>query len=178
MTIVLLILAVPFIIALIIVAFVTIKSDIEQKRIKKRDEELLKKWEAKPKTETFYNWVVDTENANKFVKAYREDLVENDDYYLSKKELLENSYEGTKVYKYEPLDLPLKLEGKDVYSYIDEDEWIKVGRLKKNAVIDGKLTLRLFVNQYKRVGYDSMEKDSGDAYFGVECIKTIENEKI
>ncbi|MBR2554318.1 MAG: hypothetical protein IKE94_05585, partial [Aeriscardovia sp.] len=77
MTIVLLILAVPFIIALIIVVSVLIKSNIEQKRIKKRDEELLKKWETKPKTESFYNWVVDTENADKFVKAYREDLVEN-----------------------------------------------------------------------------------------------------
>ena len=136
-----------------------------------------KKAKAEPvmkyRIERAMNWVVDTENAEKFVRAYRDELQENSDYYLSKKELLEDSYEGEKIYKYEPLGLPLKMEGLDVYSYIDEDEWIKVGRLKKNADIDGDLHLFLYVNDYKRIGYDNVEKETGNPYFGVEVSRKI-----
>ena len=146
----------------IISAVVVLK---DRKDLKKRMAE-----PPKPKTTSVYHWVVDTENANRFVKAYKHDLEENDDYSLSAKELRED-YEGEKVYKYEPLELPCKLEGHDVYSYIDENEWIKVGRLKKNADSDGEIKLRLFVNIYKYVTENSVEKESDEPYFGVEVIK-------
>ena len=120
--------------------------------------------------ESVYHWVVDTQNAERFVKAYKQDLQENYDYNLTAKELREY-YIGEKVYKYEPLDLPCKLEGHDVYSYIDDGEWIKVGRLKKNADIDGEITLRLFVNTYKYVTEDSINRETDDPYFGVEVKK-------
>ena len=145
----------------IISAVVVVK---DRKGLKKRMAE-----PPKPKTESIYHWLVDTENAERFVKAYKQDLQENYDYNLSAKELRE--YYIGKVYKYEPLDLPCKLEGHDVYSYIDENEWIKVGRLKKNADIDGEIKLRLFVNIYKYVTENSVEKESDEPYFGVEVIK-------
>ena len=146
---------------------------------------LLIKWANKPskkkavepkqdyRIERSINWVVDSDNVEKFVRYYRDELQENEDYFLPNKDILEDFMEGEKIYKYEPLELPLKMEGKDVYSYIDEDQWIKIGRLKKNADLDGKLTLYLYVNTYKRVNDDSVGKDSGDSYFGVECMKKI-----
>ena len=125
----------------------------------------------KTKTETVINWVVDTENVNRFIKYYRDELEDNDEYHLSAKELKEE-YDHEKVYKYEPLELPLKLNDKEVYSQI-EDEWLKVGRLKKTADLNGDLKLYLYVNEYKYVIEDEVTKEKEDSYFGVETTRTI-----
>ena len=140
------------IITLIVVTINKVKATITKKKAVK----------TAPKIKSIYHWVIDTENADKFEKAYKHDFIENDDYHLSAKELKED-YCNEKVYQYEPMILPLKLDGLDVYSYIDKDEWIKVGRLKKNADIDGKLILRLFPNTYKYVTENSVEKENEEA---------------
>lgn len=131
------------------------------------------KTNEKPKTRTTMNiyYLVDTENAERVRKYYNQDLEEDDEYFQSAKELKE-SYDHEKVWKYEPVEIPFKLEGRDVYTEI-EDEWFKIGRLKKTADIDGKLTCYFYVNEYKYVTEDSVEKEKGDDYFGIEVIKTI-----
>lgn len=120
-------------------------------------------------TETY--WLVDTQHADEFFKAYEEDLVENDDYDLSAKELKED-YEGEKVYRFEPLELPVRMENRDVYSCI-EDKWMKIGRVKKTADLNGKITLYLYPNIYKKVWKDEIEKVSDDSYFGIDVTKIV-----
>lgn len=46
------------------------------------------------------------------------------------------------------------------------DDW-------KTADLDGRLTLYLYPNEYKYVTEDSVEKDKGCHYFGIEVEKTI-----
>ena len=152
-----------FIIFACLFAFSLITNISEKRRLKKVEE-----WRRSlPKYETKINWFAESEYADKFLKAYRNELEENEDYNLSAKELKEY-YDEEKVYKYEPLKLPMKIEDLDVYSYIDEDDWIRIGRLKKNADLDGELTLYLYPNTYKYVTEDNIEKETEDSYFGVE----------
>jgi len=124
------------------------------------------------RTETNTYWVVDCDCAEKYIKYYRDELEENDDYNLSAKELKED-FCDEKVYKFEPLELPLKMEGLDVYSYRDNEEWEKIGRLKKTSDINGELELYLYPNIFKYVTEDSVEKEKGDDYFGIEVTKTV-----
>lgn len=131
-----------------------------------------------PTVHTIINdyWLVDTENENKILKFYKEELDENDDYRLPAKELKED-FEGEKVYKYEPYELPLRMEGREVYSKTDGD-WIRIGRLKKTADIsEGDLKLYLYPNEYKYVTEDGIDKEKDDPYFGIECRKTKVIEK-
>lgn len=130
-----------------------------------------KKEEPRVRTITETYWLVDTQHADEFFKAYEEDLVENDDYDLSAKELKED-YEGEKVYRFEPLELPVRMENRDVYSCI-EDKWMKIGRVKKTADLNGKITLYLYPNIYKKVWKDEIEKVSDDSYFGIDVTKTV-----
>lgn len=130
-----------------------------------------KKEEPRVRTITETYWLVDTQHADEFFKAYEEDLVENDDYDLSAKELKED-YEGEKVYRFEPLELPVRMENIDVYSCI-EDKWMKIGRVKKTADLNGKITLYLYPNIYKKVWKDEIEKVSDDSYFGIDVTKTV-----
>lgn len=131
--------------------------------------------QSKPKgpttrTITENNWLVDSENAEKILKLVKNDLDENDDYHLSAKELKED-YEG-KVYRYEPYELPFKLEDRTVFAEV-EGEWYRVGRLKKTANLEGTQRLYLYVNEYKYVTEDSIEKEKDDPYFGIECTKVV-----
>ena len=133
------------------------------------------KEEAKPTyriiTDLFY--LVDTENADRVLDFYKEDMEESEEYYRTAKELKED-YDHEKVWKYEPIEIPLKMEGREAFTQLD-DEWVKVGRLKKTADIEGgELKLYLYVNEYKYVTEDSIEKEKGDHYFGIECRKKKE----
>lgn len=138
---------------------------------------LFKKKETKPKISIVTNicYLVDTENAERVRKHYRQDLEENDEYFQSAKELKEY-YDHEKVWKYEPFEIPFKLEGRDVYTNI-EDEWFKIGRLKKTADIEGKLTCYYYVNEYKYVTEDSVEKEKDDDYFGIEVKKQVTHDQ-
>ena len=122
-------------------------------------------------TDLFY--LVDTENADKVFRFYKEDLSENEEYFRSAKELKED-YDHEKVWKYEPLEIPFRLEGREAFAQLD-DEWVKVGRLKKTADIEGgELKLYLYPNEYKYVTEDYIDKEKGDHYFGIECRKKKE----
>ena len=121
------------------------------------------------RTITTVNYLKNTEHGDEFFKYYKEDLFENDEYDRTAKELKED-YDHEKVYRYDPLTLPFKMEGLDVYSKMDE--WVKVGRLKKNADLDGELSLEFYPNIYMYVG-NEVEKDSGEHYFGVTVERTV-----
>ena len=154
---------------------------------------LYKKVKAKPETNSFvstkvtepaeprkltydeYLWLQDTEDiGNRFFKAFKEDLEENDDYHMTKKEILDEYYPGDKIYKYEPFLLPFKVEEGKVYSYINEGEWICVGALKKRDIAkyerSKRTELYLMPNYFKKVYDDEVETDSGDSYFGLLVI--------
>lgn len=130
--------------------------------------------ETEPRQRTMLNtyYLVDTENADRVRKYYTEDLVERDEYYQSAKELKEY-YDHEKVWKYEPVEIPFKLEGRDVYTNI-EDEWFKIGRVKKTANMNGEVVACYFyVKEYKYVTEDYVEKEKGDDFFGIEVKTTI-----
>ena len=134
-----------------------------------------------PKTIMEYLWLKDddyTEIGNKFYRAYREDLEDNDEYSQTKKEILDGYYyPGDKIYKFEPLSLPFRIEDNMVYSYIKENEWVKVGRIKKTDIKKLakaiKTELFLMPNYYKKVYSDDVETDHGDSYFGLEVTLPI-----
>lgn len=142
-------------------------------RLAKRKEErrIEQAKQRRPKYYTKKLWIYGTDEAEKFFKAYKEDLTENDDYHLPAKELHED-FDDEKVFKYEPLDLPYKNEDQKIYSWIDKDEWIYIGSLKKKDLEDlqrsSSSTLYLYSNIYKYVTEDSIEKDEDEHYFGIE----------
>ena len=105
----------------------------------------------------------DQENADRFFRFYKDDFYENDDFDLSARDL-KDSYYCEKVYKYDRFELPYKIEGGVVYSMLDD--WVKVGTIKRK-IPEGS-AFYLFPNIYKYVGNDSVEKVSGDHYFGFE----------
>lgn len=142
----------------------------------KEKKDIERRTNIKPSFITERYWLVDTQNTDKVFQGYRHELEENDDYHLSAKELRED-FTGDKVYKYLPLDLPLKLDGIDVYTYVDKDEWFKVGRLKKGTDTDGECTLRFFVNEYKYITEDNIDKDKGNDYFGVIVKKQVTHDQ-
>lgn len=133
----------------------------------------------RPTQYTEYLWLSDTEDiGNKFFKAYKEDLEENDDYHMTKKEILDTYFDGDKIYKYEPFSLPFKVENNKVYSFIEKNDWICVGTIKKRDMAkyeQSKYTeLHLMPNFFKKVNDESVEADQGDSYFGLEVTLPIE----
>ena len=130
----------------------------------------------KPKKYTKKLWIHGTDEAETFFKAYKEDLWENEDYHLPAKDLHE-MYEDEKVFKYDPYDLPFKIEGQKVYSWIDKDEWIYIGSIKRQDTDDLErslsTTLYLYPNIFKYVTEGSIEKDEDEHYFGLEVTLPI-----
>lgn len=156
-------------IVLLIIAYALIESEIKHRIT-------FGEWSwhrAKPteRIERNVYYLVDTENADRVKRYYKEDLVENDEYYLSAKELKEN-YDHERVWKYEPVKIPFKIEGNNVFTEIEGD-WFKIGRLKKGADLDGELTCYFYVKEYKYVTEDSIEKEKDDDFFGIEVKKRI-----
>lgn len=130
-----------------------------------------------PRTIQEYLWLMDTEDiGNKFYRAYKEDLEENDDYHMTKKEILDEYYLGDKIYKYEPFSLPFKVEDRKVFSQLEDGEWTFVGNIKKRDIEKYEKSIRtelyLMPNYFKKVNDETVEADSGDSYFGLEV--TIE----
>ena len=132
-----------------------------------------KKEEPKPlvRTITEINYLADTENADKIYKLIKDDLEENPEYSNSAKELREY-YDHEKVWKYYPYELAFKIEGKEVFAEVN-DTWYRVGRLKRNADLNGNHVLCFYANEYKYVTEDSIEREKGDHYFGIEVTKTV-----
>jgi len=146
---------------------------IRYKSMKKSSPVKKKKEESKPlvRTITEVNYLVDTENADKIYKLIKDDLEENPEYSNSAKELREY-YDHEKVWKYYPYELAFKIEGKEVFAEVN-DTWYRVGRLKRNADLNGNHVLCFYANEYKYVTEDSIEKEKGDHYFGIEVTKTV-----
>ena len=130
------------------------------------------KEETKPKYKYVISYLNDAKNEDRFVKAYKPEFEENDDYHLSAKELKED-YADEKVYRYMPYELPYKIQDQVVYSQIG-DEWLEVGKLKKGVKLDDFATFYLYPNEYKYVTEDSVEKENDGAYFGFYYKKPIE----
>lgn len=160
-----------FISPVIVIAGVTV---LIVKKLNKRKIEKLMQTKPKTKLESYYVWIMGgQESADRFENAYKKFYDENDEYFLSDKELKEGYDYGDKVYKFEPYELPLKMVNWDVYSYIEEGEWEKIGRIKSTADIDGKLKLFIFPNIYKYVTENHVEKESDDSYFGIEVSRYV-----
>ena len=136
---------------------------------------LFKKKNEEPKplvrTITEINYLADTENTDIIYKLIKDDLEENPEYSNSTKELREY-YDHEKVWKYYPYELAFKIEGKEVFAEVN-NTWYRVGRLKRNADLNGNHVLCFYANEYKYVTEDSIEKEKGDHYFGIEVTKTI-----
>lgn len=122
------------------------------------------------RTITHINYLADTENADRFHRYHQTDLEESEEYHRSAKDLKED-YDSEKVWRYEPYELPFKLEDREVYAKL-EDEWIRVGRLKKDVDLNGTLKLYLYINEYKYVTEEGIDRETGDDYFGIECRRT------
>lgn len=132
--------------------------------------------EERPKIEKSYVYLKDTDTiGNKFVRYYRSDLQENDEYYRANKDLKDDYY-NEKIYQYEPLEVPYKIEGDQVFSYMKDDEWQFVGKIREKQMflIEKSIDTKLYLmpNTYKRVGDGYVQKESGDSYFGL--LVTIE----
>lgn len=159
-----------FILPVAVVGFIIFKVVKKPKKAEPIKE--MPKVAPKYRTETNTYWVVDCDCAEKYLRFYRDELEENDDYNLSAKELKED-FCDEKVYKFEPLELPLKMEGLDVYSYREENEWEKIGRLKKTSDINGELELYLYPNIFKYVTEEGISKETDESYFGVTVTKKV-----
>ena len=128
-----------------------------------------------PQPQWRYLWLLkeDQKLGNKFEKWYRENLTENDEYFKSNK-TLKDYYYDQRIYEYEPYELPFKIEGNKVFSYMKENEWGRVGYIKENdqeSLENASVTkLCLMSNRYKRVGDNYVQKESGDAYFGLKIL--------
>ncbi len=157
-----------FILPVAVVGFIIFKV-VKKPKTKQKE---MPKVAPRYRTETNTYWVVDCDCAEKYLRFYRDELEENDDYNLSAKELKED-FCDEKVYKFDPLELPLKMEGLDVYSYREENEWEKIGRLKKTSDINGELELYLYPNIFKYVTEEGISKETDDSYFGVTVTKKV-----
>lgn len=120
--------------------------------------------------DTIYLADTDPDVEQKFFKECRENFEENIDYDLSAKELKED-YLGERVYRYEPYeDLPVKIEGDQVYSTYDDENWIKIGRIKKTDLkkLEGaQVDLVFYPMVWKYPTKDEILKESGDPYFSL-----------
>lgn len=111
----------------------------------------------------------DQEHEEEFIKAYKRYFNTTDEYTLPAKELKEY-HDGEKVYKYYPYEIPFKIEGNEVYSYIKENQWIKVGEMTdKDAEKVNTHTsyLKIFQNIYKDVWDGEITKEEDDPFFAI-----------
>lgn len=133
---------------------------------KKKEPSKIEEAPEKPKTilATKYVYLNDQENADRFFRCYKDELNENDEYNEKNKTLTEWYY-YQKVFKYDPFELPYKIEDGIVYSQI-EDSWLKVGTIKRR-IPEGS-PLYLFPNIYKYVKDGDVEAITDDHYFGFE----------
>ena len=118
--------------------------------------------------------------ANNYYKSILENLELNDDYALSKKELLEDYYGDYKVYKFLPYDdYNIKLDNYDVLVSID-GEYFKLGHITDRAkdYIEKakKMYLTFYHGEYKMITDDDVVKDKHDSYFKFNIVREIKKE--
>lgn len=123
---------------------------------------------------------LDDNVAKNYYRSIIDELELNDDYQLSKKELLDEYMDGDKIYKYLPYDdYKIKLENYDVYVSID-DEYHKLGSItdKAQPYIDDakKMYLTFYHGEYKIIKDDDVLKDKHDSYFKFNIVREIKKE--
>ena len=129
--------------------------------------------ENKPKEKKYHYeyrnaFLKEQEHETAFFRFYREDFSENEDYFLTKKELIED-HDGERIYRFYPLQIPFKLEGTDVYSYTKEEEWRKIGTITKNEaklINNNTSWLQIYGGSYKEVDFDEVITETRDPFFG------------
>ena len=111
---------------------------------------------------------------DKIFKILKDDLIENDDYFLSNKKIIEDD-DGYKIFKYDEYNIydGIVFENKSIYLTID-DETFYIGdvldddyRLLQNAK-DSHLIF--YPGEYKAVEYDEVIKDSIGNYFHLSIL--------
>lgn len=134
---------------------------------------------AKPIVTYVSTYIVGTDHyeSDKFLKVIEDELVENDNYTLSNKELLEEYDEGERIYQYEPYLLRFKVvpeptneydpnalkviimyEGIDYFiGYIPKAKCKAFLKSIQENIIP---SLSLVGGKYKLIGEDEVEKDS------------------
>lgn len=140
----------------LIVAYALLMPEIKHKRT-------FGKWsweKSKVKFKTIEVPVLKPQHADELILKYDEQFVENDDYRF-KRARMKNEHYGEKVYRYSPAYLPVKVEGHDVYSKLDD--WVKVGEIEEE--INGKPSLLLYINEYKDVKNIEVRKVKGDPFY-------------
>jgi len=135
---------------LALLSFITLKKD--------RDD--LKRRSNAPRYKIIEIPVVNSEHIEEFVRKYDDQFIENDDYRFRQARMKEEHY-GEKVYRYSPAYLPVKVEGHDVYSRLND--WVKVGEIGQE--INGEPTLMLYINEYKDVKNLGIDKVKGDPFY-------------
>lgn len=126
----------------------------------KKDRDDLKRRNNVPRYKIIEIPVVNSEHIEEFVRKYDDQFIENDDYRFRQARMKEEHY-GEKVYRYSPAYLPVKVEGHDVYSKLDD--WVKVGEIGQE--INGEPTLMLYINEYKEVRNLGIDKVKGDPFY-------------
>ena len=152
-----------------------------------KKKELPKEEAPKPKVEYVSTYVVgiDYYDSSKLLKDLEDELFENDDYSLSKKELLEEYMDGDKVYQYEPYILRFKIVPeptnphdpnalKVIVMYDNQDYFIgyvpktKCKALLKSLENNIIPSLTLVGGKYKQVYDDEIDKDEDDYSYLLE----------
>lgn len=128
--------------------------------VQKREKDIMKRRNDVPRYKIIEIPVVNSEHIEEFVKKYDDQFIENDDYRFRQARMKEEHY-GEKVYRYSPAYLPVKVEGHDVYSKLDD--WVKVGEIGQE--INGEPTLMLYINEYKEVRNLGIDKVKGDPFY-------------
>ena len=126
--------------------------------------------------ETYVLNISINDEAEKFYKKNKiDDLEENDDYSLTKKELFDEVYSTDKIYKYLPLEIDCKIVDKKIY----DDEGIYIGDIddKDLYLLDGEYEAKLYFNEgsYKFVDYinEEIERVKGFSWFDLKIKKEM-----
>ena len=99
-------------------------------------------------------------HAEEFFETYKSKLESDPDY--------KNDTEYIPHYKYYPVELPCRIEGTNVYSYIKKDDWIKIGTLesyKIDVIEEQNRRLKLYPNIYKLKRNGQTEELEDHKYF-------------
>lgn len=120
----------------------------------------------KPEYEYRMIYLENQEHIEDFYKHYKKDMTVTNLYQLPASELKEDWY-GEKIYKYYPLKISYEIRGNDVYSYIKEGKWMKIGTIDDESIelIQKYFTkFQIYSGDYKEV-YDTIEKEEDDPFF-------------
>lgn len=136
-------------------------------------------FKKKPKTELpkvkYEDHYLNIEEEDKAIRKYEkntDDLIENDDFHMTKKEMIDEPYQG-KFFKYEPTEFDCYLKGVGVYDLDDT----YIGDIKKRDLkyLEDyhKAFLVFYHGKYKWTDGDNVYTEKGYSYFKLHIIKRL-----